>query len=111
MCFTVGSGPRPTGTQTKTLRRRLFIVKHIECEKSKMKSRRKTSLFFAQISGRPQRNGHPRSVRGAGEEEETIYIRSSMEEGGGIEIQRKFLRCPTYETRTDARTDGRLKGL
>jgi len=46
MCFTVESGPGPTGTRTKTLRRRLFVVKRIEFEKSKMKSTRKASVNF-----------------------------------------------------------------
>ena len=35
MCFTVGSGPLPTETRTKTLQRRLFIVKRLQYEKSK----------------------------------------------------------------------------
>ena len=79
MCFTVESGPRPTGTRTKTLRRRLFVVKRIEFEKSKTKSRRKASVTFRQFED--VRSGM--ANRDAGEEEETIYIRSSIEGGGG----------------------------
>ena len=70
MCFTVESGPRPTGTRTRTLRRRLFVVKRIEFEKSKTKIRRKANVFFRQFedlrSGMAKRN--------AGEEEENVYI-------------------------------------
>ena len=69
MCFTVESGPGPTGTRTKTLRRRLFVVTRIEFEKSKTKSRRKAIVIFRQFQD--VRSGM--AVRRAGEEEETIY--------------------------------------
>ena len=49
MSFTVESGVCPTGAQTKTLRRRLFVVKRIEFEKSKTKSRRKAIVTFRQF--------------------------------------------------------------
>ena len=42
--------------------------------------REKSECKFSSISRRPQRNAHLESARGAGEEDETIYIRSSMEE-------------------------------
>ena len=70
MCFTVESGPRPTGTRTRTLRRRLFVVKRIEFEKSKTKSRRKAIVTFRQFED--VRNGM--ANRNAGEEEENVYI-------------------------------------
>ena len=70
MCFTVESGPRPTGTRTKTLRRRLFVVKRIEFEKSKTKSRRKANVTFRQFED--VRSGM--AVRDAGEEEEEDVI-------------------------------------
>ena len=54
----------------KTLRK--VLTKNEKQEKSERK--------FSSISGCPQRNGHLKSVPGAGEEDETIYIRSSMEE-------------------------------
>ena len=70
MCFTVESGPRPTGTRTRTLRRRLFVVKRIEFEKSKTKSRRKAIVTFRQFED--VRSGM--AVRDAGEEEEEDVI-------------------------------------
>ena len=70
MTFTVESGPRPTGTRTKTLRRRLFVVKRIEFEKSKTKSRRKANVTFRQFED--VRSGM--AVRNAGEEEEEDVI-------------------------------------
>ena len=71
MCFTVESGPRPTGTRTKTLRRRLFVVKRIEFEKSKTKSRRKAIVTVRQFED--VRSGM--AARDAGEEEEeNVYI-------------------------------------
>ena len=66
MCFIVESGPRPTGTWTKTLRRRLFVVKRIEFEKSKTKNCRKAIVTFRQFED--VRSGM--AVRDAGEEEE-----------------------------------------
>ena len=45
-----------------------------------MKSRKKNECIFSSIWGRPQRNAHLRFNRDPGEEDETIYIRSSMEE-------------------------------
>ena len=69
MSFTVESGPGPTGTRTKTLRRRLFVVKRIEFEKSKTKSRRKAIVTFRQFED--VRSGM--AVRDAGEEEDVIY--------------------------------------
>ena len=69
MCFTVESGPRPTGTRTKTLRRRLFVVKRIEFEKSKTKSRRKAIVTFRQFED--VRSGM--ANRDAGEEDDVIY--------------------------------------
>ena len=49
----------------------IFLDKNEKQEKSECK--------FSSISRRPQRNAHLQSVRAAGEEDETIYIRSSME--------------------------------
>ena len=46
----------------------------------KNEKQEKSECNFLSIWGRPQRNAHLRSVRGAGKEDETIYIRSSMEE-------------------------------
>ena len=66
MCFTVENGPRPTGTRTRTLRRRLFVVKRIEFEKSKTKSRRKANVTFRQFEDVRSRM----VVRDAGEEEQ-----------------------------------------
>ena len=70
MCVTVESGPGPTGTGTKTLRRRLFGVKRIEFEKSKTKSRRKAIVTCRQFED--VRSGMVK--RSAGEEEENVYI-------------------------------------
>ena len=59
---------------------RIFLYKNEKQEKSE--------CIFSSISRRPQRNAHLQSVRAAGEEDETIYIRSRMEEeeeGGGEE--------------------------
>ena len=50
----------------------IFLGKNDQQEKSECK--------FSSIRRRPQRNAHLRSVRDRGEEDETIYIRSSMEE-------------------------------
>ena len=66
MCFTVESGPRPTGTLTRALRRRLFVVKRIEFEMSKTKSRRKANVTVPQFED--VRSGM--AVRDAGEEKE-----------------------------------------
>ena len=71
MCFTVESGPGPTGTRTKTLRRRLFVVKRIEFEKSKTKSRRKANVTFRQFED--VRSGM--ANRSAGEEEEDVIYK------------------------------------
>ena len=71
MCFTVESGPGPTGTRTKTLRRRLFVVKRIEFEKSKTKSRRKAIVTFRQFED--VRSGM--ANRDAGEEEEDVIYK------------------------------------
>ena len=70
MCFTVESEVGCTGARTKTLRRRLFVVKRIEFEKSKTKSRRKAIATFRQFED--VRSGM--AVRDAGEEEENVYI-------------------------------------
>ena len=71
MCFIVESGPGPAGTRTKTLRRRLFIVKGIEFEKSKTKSRRKAIVTFRQFED--VRSGMAK--RYAGEEEEDVIYK------------------------------------
>ena len=76
MCFTVESEVGHTGARTRTLRRRLFVVKRLNFEKSKTKSRRKANVFFCQFED--VRSGM--AARDAAEEEETIYIRSSIEE-------------------------------
>ena len=70
MCFTVESGPCPTGARTRTPRRRLFVVKRIEFEKSKTKSRRKAIVTVRQFED--VRSGM--AVRDAGEEEENVCI-------------------------------------
>ena len=70
MCFIVESGPCPTGSRTKTLRRRLFGVKRIEFKKSKTKSLRKAIVAFRQFED--VRSGM--AARDAGEEEENVYI-------------------------------------
>ena len=76
MCFTVESGPGPTGTRTKTTSRAIFgIPLHTEFS-IKTKSRRKATIFFHQF----QTSAADCSVACAGGEAETIYIRSSMEE-------------------------------
>ena len=46
----------------------------------KNEKQEKNGCNFSSISRRPQRNAHLRFKRAAGEEDETIYIRSSMEE-------------------------------
>ena len=51
---------------------RIFLCKNEKQEKSE--------CIFSSIWGRPQRNAHLRFNRDPGEEDETIYIRSSMEE-------------------------------
>ena len=71
MSFTVESGPGPTGTRMKTLRQRLFVVKRIEFEKSKTKSRRKAIVTFRQFED--VRSGM--AVRNAGEEEEDVIYK------------------------------------
>ena len=71
MCFIVESGPHPTGTRTKTLRRRLFVVKRIEFEKSKTKSRRKANVIFHQFED--VRSGMAK--RDASEEEEDVIYK------------------------------------
>ena len=70
MSFTVESGVCPTGAQTKTLRRRLFVVKRIEFEMTKTKSRRKAIVTFRQFQD--VRSGMV--ARGASEEEEEDVI-------------------------------------
>ena len=71
MSFTVESGVCPTGARTKTLRRRLFVVKRIEFEKSKTKSRRKAIVTFRQFQD--VRSGM--AVTDAGEEEEDVIYK------------------------------------
>ena len=71
MCFTVESGPCPTGARTKTLRRRLFVVKRIEFEMTKTKSRRKANVTFRQFQD--VRSGM--ANRDAGEEEEDVIYK------------------------------------
>ena len=71
MSFTVESGVGPTGTRMKTLRRRLFVVKRIEFEKSKTKSRRKAIVTFRQFQD--VRSGM--AVTDAGEEEEDVIYK------------------------------------
>ena len=71
MSFTVESGPCPTGAWTKTLRRRLFVVKRIEIEKSKTKNRRKAIVTVRQFED--VRSGM--AVRDAGEEEEDVIYK------------------------------------
>ena len=55
----------------------IFLVKNEKQEKSECN--------FSSIRRRPQRNAHLRFERDRGEEDETIYIRSSMEGEEGEE--------------------------
>ena len=71
MSFTVESGPGPTGTRTKMLQRRLFVVKRIEFEMTKTKSRRKAIVTVRQFQD--VRSGM--AVTDAGEEEEDVIYK------------------------------------
>ena len=79
MCFTVDSGAGCTRTHARAPRRRLFIVKHGEMKKSNSKTTIK-AIEKNVIFTPPTRNAHFCFKPDGGGEEETIYIRSSMEE-------------------------------
>ena len=49
MCFTVESGPRCTGTRTKTTSRAIFGIPLQKNNSTKTKSRGKASIFFHQF--------------------------------------------------------------
>ena len=79
ICFTVESGASWTRTHARAPRRRLFTVKHSEMKKSNSKSTikaiEKKRDFHTSHAECPLLIGP-----GTGGEEETLYIRSSMEE-------------------------------
>ena len=54
----------------------------------KNEKQEKSECIFSSISRRPQRKAHLRFNRAAGEEDETIYIRSSMEEEDKLFLKR-----------------------